>query len=108
MQKDFSDLKVGDQVIVWNRYRRCVSKVDGVTPTGLIRVDGELFKPNGSRRGGDSWSRSYLERATPEEVESIRRSETIKKAQILMERVYPTYEQAVKIIETLGGPDDAM
>ena len=77
MEKDkrqgwLKELKVGDEVFliqgrgVWGSYTT-ISKVQKITPTGKINVDGVQFSPNGSYYGGSN--SLWLKELTPESKE---------------------------------------
>lgn len=67
--KDLSHLKAGDEAyIVHNYYGNIdmkLAKVEKVTPSGLLKVNGNLYKPDGSRRG-DPYCGYEIEGRTPE------------------------------------------
>lgn len=101
------NLKVGDKVIVSWITGCAVKTVEKITPAGNIKVGGIMFNSNGSERGGDAWSKSYLHEATPEVIEGIRNEAIIKKAIILMRKTSNiTLEQAEKIIDLLANSTD--
>lgn len=99
------NLKEGDLVIVHTRMTDRVRKVEKITPTGKIRVDGELYAKNGTR-GNDLWSVSILMEATPEAIEKIRNKSLIANAIALMKSEKAAninVEQAKAIIKILEG-----
>lgn len=99
------DLKVGDKVIVSSLYRKSVGTVEKITPAGNIKVNGILFNSNGWERGGGAWDRSYLSKATPENIEIIKQESTIAKAKKLMrETTNITFEQAKSIVAMFDKP----
>lgn len=101
------DLKVGDKVIISHRLGKCVATVEKITPAGNIKANGTLFLPSGMERGGNMWDRSFLSKATPEEVERIVVQNTISKAIKLMRQTSNiTLEQAKSIIVLLGNPNN--
>lgn len=102
--RDFiKELKAGDIVVVCSRTSRAVRKVEKITPSGLIKVNGILYNKNGCERGGDTWSRYYLAEATPELINQIRIESTISKAYKLMrDATGITFEQATEIIKILS------
>lgn len=107
MNDRFENLKEGDLVIVSCRYGEKISKVEKITPSGLIRVDGTLFYKNGSERGGDTWNRSCLRVATPQAIEEIQNKATIQKAFNLMRNIPKiTLIQAKQIIEILKNNEE--
>lgn len=60
---DLSNVKVGDYVMWGNRWSSYLSraKVEKITPSGRLRVDGKLFDNHGWQRGGDTWNKIYIE-----------------------------------------------
>jgi hypothetical protein len=106
MNEFLKKLKAGDLVAVSGRSFTAIRKVEKITPSGLIKVNGVLFDKNGCKRGCDTWSRTYLIEATPELIEKTRRSNAISTAYNLMRNAKNiTFEQAKKIIEILS-PND--
>ena len=107
MSNWIENLKVGDYVFVGWRTGTSLRKVEKITPKGNIKVNGIMFNKNGSERGGDVWSKCYLSEATPEAIKSFREEKTIKKAIKIMREIKTiTLEQANKIIELLGTPQN--
>lgn len=96
------NVSVGDEVIVSCRFSEVIAKVERITPTGRIRVEGTYFDKYGWEIGGDVWSRSYITCATEEQIEKIKKRQTISKAYQLMKNCdlnNITFDQATKIIE---------
>lgn len=60
------NLKVGDKVLMRSTWHTMIKVVDKITPTGLIKVGGYTFRPDGCERGGDNWHRWHIEPLTPE------------------------------------------
>lgn len=103
-------LKAGDDVVVhawdWSGSSYCMGKVEKITPTGLIRVDGILYTPQ------DGYSRSrgsVILDPSDEDVEN--RLKTYSQKSIIRETMYKmrninyekvTYEQAVEIRKIMG------
>ena len=90
--------ELNDKVIVVNRLYERVAKVERITPTGRIRVEGQYYDKYGREIGGDVWSSSYITYVTEEHIKKI----TISKAYQLMKNCdlnNITYDQATKIIE---------
>lgn len=103
MNEWIKNLKVGDLVVVSSRTFAAVRKVEKITPSGLIKVNGILYNNNGCERGGDICSRNYLREATPELIDEIRIKSTIRKAYNLMQSAKNiTFEQATEIIKILS------
>lgn len=68
------NLKVGDKVLMINTWRTDIGVVDKITPTGIIKVGGYSFRPDGRERGGDSYYPWHIEPLSPEkEVEFYRK-----------------------------------
>ena len=96
------NVSVGDEVIVSGRYSEKIAKVERITPTGRIRVEGTYYNKYGWEIGGDVWSRSYITYVTEEKAEKIKQRQTISKAYQLMKNYNLnniTFDQATKIIE---------
>ena len=54
MNNDLSNLKVGDEVIISQRFNNDrVVKIEKITPKGFIKIGNYLFYPNGKERGGN-------------------------------------------------------
>lgn len=103
-------LKAGDDVVVhardWSGSSYCMEKVEKITPTGLIRVDGILYRPQ------DGYSRSRgsgILDPSDEDVEN--RLKAYNQKSIIRETIYKmrninyekvTYEQAVEISKIMG------
>jgi hypothetical protein len=69
MREDWiKDLKVGDKVVVEsNNYGKAITSVEKITPKGFIKTkNGHQFNPDGSQRGGSSWTYSFLSQLTDE------------------------------------------
>lgn len=96
------DLKVGDNVVVMSHWGISIRKVEKITPKGAIRVDGTLYNEFGSQKGGDSWSRSLIKKATEEDIREIKKANYIKKTLRAMHECKGlTYEHAVEIMKIL-------
>lgn len=107
MSEWIKNLKMGDTVVIANRYGMSLRKVAKITPTGRICVGSMTFNPDGVERGNSSWTRSILREATPERIAEIKADEAIHKAYTLMRnKTNISYEQAKKIIEILGGDNE--
>lgn len=66
-------LEIGDTVIIDNRWHRRIVKVDGITPTGIIKIGKATFSKDGFLRGRSHGDVTMLREATPEMLESVRR-----------------------------------
>lgn len=103
MSEFLKNLKAGDLVIVSSRTFEAIRKVEKITPSGLIKVNGTLYNKDGGERGGDIWNRCYLIEATPERLQAVRERLTIQKAHRLMQNAkIITLEQATEIIKILS------
>lgn len=94
-----NEFKVGQKVFVISRYNKRLSKVEKITPSGFIKVDGTLYHPNGSERTSDSWNSSNIEVATEEDICQFKKQifiSAVYKAMVNIENNL-TYEQAVKL-----------
>lgn len=98
------NLKEGDKVIVTTGgyyAAKEVKEVEKITPSGLIKVDGYLYKQNGYKRGG---SPRRLIEATDEAILQIEHETKIRKCFSVMANTQKlSYEQAVAIIGILEG-----
>ena len=118
MNKELN-VKVGDIVLyhyrTWGNRLPSITRVAKVTPTGRIRVElypDEQFNKYGRRMGGDSWSRSYIEVPTAEELQEVKEKIFIRRLVYkLRDEVKEddiSYEQAVAIDGILkAGEQDA-
>ena len=94
------NFKVGDKVLLYNRYRRKITTVEKITPKGFVKVDGILFNSNGAERGGSTYESYRIEPITNEREQELKQeffiSNTKKK---LKEFDFNniTYGQACKI-----------
>lgn len=70
MLKDFLDkIKIGDKVIVSNRYYEKILQVSRLTKTMIILSDGSRYGKDGWPVGQhDAWSSLHLIEATPENL----------------------------------------
>lgn len=76
---ELKNLQVGDLVFVYYQSITRVKPVQKITPSGLIKVDGNLFNQNGRIRGGGSYCTTRIEIATPEKIEDFKKRAYIKK-----------------------------
>lgn len=89
-------------VIISTKYRDTVHTVDKVTPTGRIKIENIYYNKYSIEMGGGTWRWSSLHEATPEALNEIAKTQTIKKALWLVRNVSDiTFEQAVKLIDVL-------
>ena len=53
---------------------RLLRQVEKITPTGFIKVDGTLYRKDGSQRvGGDVWTSSHIYPASSQEIEQFQK-----------------------------------
>ncbi len=98
--KGLENIKVGDMVFVYYQTQTCIKSVQKITSSGLIKVDGNLFKPNGCIRGGGLYCTTYIELATPEKIEEFKQRTYIKKVLAYLKELKfedITLEQAERI-----------
>lgn len=67
------NVKVGDKLLVRSRGRRSLQTVTRITATLVITNSDRFSKQTGKAHGYDSWSHTYAEPATAEDIESITR-----------------------------------
>lgn len=103
------NVKVGDKVLYhWSRLFRNVEKIVKITqvaPTGRVRIDynNDVFDKFGKMIGNSNGGAiCYITVPTEEDVEKATALETISK--LTMSTL--TYEQAVKINEIFGKPEE--
>lgn len=77
--ENLKNIQVGDMVFIHYHSHKCIKPVQKITPSGLIKVDGNLFNSNGFIRGGGSYCTTYIEIATPEKIEEFKQRIYIKK-----------------------------
>lgn len=92
------NFEVGQRVFVISRNYKSVETVNAITPKGFIKVDGELYKPNGYKRTSDSWDTTRIEPATDEAIEEFKKEIFVA---IVMKKLKDitniTYEQAEEL-----------
>ena len=79
MRETLKNIQVGDMVFVYYDTQTSIKPVQKITPSGLIKVDGNRFNSNGRIRGGGSYCTTRIEIATPEKIEEFRKRVYIKK-----------------------------
>lgn len=107
---EIKDLKIGDEVYFeyWGGWKDYWSKsiVERITPTGLIRVNGDYFRQDGYSRSGSA--RIYPiddKKAEAEYMEYVKRK-FVKEVEQEVSMIGITYEQAVKIKKILEDNED--
>lgn len=106
MSNWIKNLKEGDLVIVQTRLCQHLRKVEKITPSGLIKVNGVLYNKDGVMRGCSVWEVNVLHEATDEAVQQVRDIQLIAKAKALMHSEKAANingEQAEAIIKILEG-----
>lgn len=76
------NLKQGDSVIVKSRYRKTLSTIDKITPTGRIKIGTSQYK-DGYLMGGNTWDHEYLIEASEEEI--VKLQEEIERRNLVNE-----------------------
>ena len=106
--KFIEKLKVGDKVIVNTRLGRIIREVDKITPAGNIKLNnGSIYNKDGSEKGGDSWTRSFLSEATPEVIQEIHDSKVIAYTKKKMKELKElNIEQARAILKILSDNEE--
>lgn len=102
MDKEWlKNLKVGDKVLVNDNYGKTLCKVQRITPTGRIVVDGVQFI-NGVHRYSD-WLINTLEQATDEAIIKYNQTKFAKSVLYSLNNLQSiTYEQARQINKILN------
>ena len=76
---ELKDLKVGDKVIIRNRWNDRIGTIERVTKAQII-VNGYKFRrETGSQINGDSWAPSRIEVLTEEELRRIQKQNNKEK-----------------------------
>ena len=106
--KFIEKLKVGDKVIVNTRLGRIVREVEKITPAGNIKLNnGSIFNKDGSERGGDNCTRSFLSEATPEVIQEIHDAKVIAYTKKRMKELKElNIEQARAILKILSESEE--
>lgn len=79
MKPSLEHIKVGDLVVVHRHLNpRKLAKVERVTPTQIVILGCHYRKKDGCQPGG-SYSSSYIEYATRDDIEEITKEERIRK-----------------------------
>jgi hypothetical protein len=100
-------LKVGDSVIVesgqWSpSWAMC--KVSRVFPSGRVEVNGQLFNPDGSRRGGDRLG-CRLKEATPERLKCLEHAARVSRLRFSVNWPLVSPSKVQEICAILDRPD---
>lgn len=100
MNDELKNLQVGDMVFVYYTGRTCIKAVQKITPSGLIKVDGNLFNTNGFIRGGGAYCTTHIEIATPEMIKEFKQRIYVKKTLADLQKLTVddiSFEQAQEI-----------
>lgn len=107
---EIKDLKVGDEVYFeyWGGWKDYWSKsiVERITPSGLIRVNGNYFRQDGYSRGGSARIYTSDDEFAKNEYDKQRKQRFVNSLVEKINKDGMTYEQAVKIKEILEGSED--
>ena len=101
----FSDVKVGEFVILHSPHRDRAEKVTRVARTIFYAGGLRFRKDNGYEYGGDTYSITYAKRANEEEIEKIRKDEIRKRYYVTSKKIltdsYPTLDDIKEIYSIL-------
>lgn len=102
---DIKNLKVGDEVYFkcwggWSDYWG-KSIVERITPTGLIRVNGNYFREDGCSRGGSARIYPIDDETARGAYEAQQKEKFVRSMVARINGDGMTYEQAVKIKKIL-------
>jgi len=84
-KKWIQDLKAGDKVVIYtNNYGKAITSVVKITPKGFINTEsGKQFNPDGSQRGGSTWSYSSLCQLTDEVLLEFKKKRLVNKCKAI-------------------------
>lgn len=107
---EIKDLKVGDEVYIqyyggWREYWR-KSVAERITPTGLIRANGGLFRQDGYLRGGGARIYTSDNELARDRYDEQKKQQFVNSMVAKINKDGMTYEQAVKIKEILEDNGD--
>lgn len=93
------NFKVGQRVLVHKGKFVYMSNIEKITPSGLIKVDGKLYYPDGRERTADCWNYSTITLATDYDIVQLKKSRFIQRVYDKMKTMNNklTYEQAIEI-----------
>lgn len=98
------NLKKGDKVVIERRGMYASQRIDvvkNITPTGLINVNGTLYRADGSSRGND-WVSEQLLECTKEVELKIKKNAIVREVLRDVNNIKSlTYEQAIEIKKIL-------
>lgn len=107
---EIKDLKAGYEICIkyfggWREYWR-KSVVERITPSGLIRVNGNYFRQDGYSRGGSARIYPSDDEFAKNEYDKQRKQKFVNSMVAKINKDGVTYEQAVKIKEILENSED--
>ena len=102
---EIKDLKLGDEAYFeywggWRDYWR-KSIVERITPSGLIRVNGDYFRQDGYSRGRSARIYPIDNETARDAYETQQKEEFVRSVAAKINEDGMTYEQALKIKEIL-------
>ena len=101
----FSDVKVGDLIIIRSSYRNSIEKVTSVAKTIFCAGGRRFRKDNGYEYGGGTYSRTFAKKATDEEIEKIRNEEIRERYYVMSKNIlracYPSIDDIKEIYSIL-------
>lgn len=99
MMSHCENLKPGDKVFIYGRNLKEVAEVEKITPSGFIKVDGVLYRKDGSQRGcSDPWYRTRIRPASDVEIEQLQKERFVSEVRSKLWHIESlSYEQAVAV-----------
>ena len=101
----FSDVKVGDLIIVRSSHRNSIEKVTSVAKTIFCAGGLRFRKDNGWQYGGGTYSTIFAKKATDEEIEKIRNDEIRERYYVTSKKIlrdsYPTFDDIKELFSIL-------
>jgi len=97
---ELEGIKAGDQVHVSGGWEPgTIARVERVTPSGRIVVNGMQYRADGRPCGAGAWRRSHLSPVTPDVMEEMERDRLVDDALRLWERIKPTRNDSVAMLK---------
>ena len=101
----FSDVKVGDLIIIRSSHRNSIEKVTSVAKTIFCAGGLRFRKDNGWQYGGGTYFTIYAKKATDEEIEKIRNNEIRNRyydiSKYILRNCYPSLDDIKEIYSIL-------
>ena len=101
----FSDVKVGDLIIIRSSHRNSIEKVTSVSKTIFCAGGLRFRKDNGWQYGGGTYPMIFAKKATDEEIEKIRNNEIRNKYYVtsahILRNCYPSLDDIKEIYSIL-------